>query len=60
MPETIKTSDGRTIILSTPEEDLEIMDAALMDPDLPPMTEEEWSEIRLRLVRGGKVDAPAK
>lgn len=60
MRETIKTFDGRTIILSTPEEDKEIMEAALTDPDLPPMTQEEWEEVRLRLVRGGKACTPAK
>jgi hypothetical protein len=60
MRETIKTFDGRTIILSTPEEDKEIMEAALTDSDLPPMTQEEWEEIRLRLVRGGKASTPAK
>ncbi|WP_342118349.1 hypothetical protein [Pseudoduganella sp. OTU4001] len=60
MRETMKTADGRTIILSTPEEDREIMEAALRDPDLPPMTEEEWEEVRLRLIRGGKANTPAK
>ena len=60
MRETLKTSDGRIIILSTPEEDRKIMEAALTDPDLPPMTEEEWEEVRLRLVRGGKQDLPQK
>lgn len=60
MRETLKTSDGRMIILSTPEEDRKIMEAALTDPDLPPMSEEEWEIVRLRLVRGGKVITPAK
>lgn len=36
------------------------MEAALTDPDLPPMSEEEWEIVRLRLVRGGKVITPAK
>lgn len=60
MRETIKTADGRILVLPTLEEDRKIIDAALTDPDCPPITEEEWEEIRLRLVRGGKVNAPAK
>lgn len=60
MRETIKTSDGRVIVMSTPEEDRKIIEAALTDPDCPPITDEEWEEIRLRLVRGGKVNTPAK
>lgn len=60
MRETVTSADGRIFVLPTVEEDQEITDAALIDPDCPPITEDEWEEIRLRLVRGGKVNISAK
>lgn len=60
MRETIKTADGRRLVLPTLEEDRKIIEAALTDPDCPLLTEEEWAEIRMRLVRGGKANTPTK
>jgi len=45
MRETITTSDGRTIELPTEEEDREITEAALADPDAQPWTEEELAMV---------------
>jgi uncharacterized protein (DUF4415 family) len=42
----------KKIIRPTAEEDAVITKAALSDPDNPPITEEEWNEIKHRVVRG--------
>jgi hypothetical protein len=42
----------KKLIRPTAEEDAAITKAALSDPDNPPITEEEWNEIKHRVVRG--------
>ena len=42
----------KKIIRPSAEEDAAITKAALSDPDNPPITEEEWNEIKHRVVRG--------
>ncbi|QWD60744.1 hypothetical protein [Polynucleobacter sp. MWH-UH35A] len=42
----------KKLIRPSAEEDAAITKAALSDPDNLPMTDEEWSEIKHRLVRG--------
>lgn len=42
----------KKIIRPTAEEDAAITKAAMADPDNPPITEEEWNEIKHRVVRG--------
>ena len=42
----------KKLIRLSAEEDAAITKAALSDPDNPPITEEEWKEIRHRVVRG--------
>jgi len=42
----------KKLIRLSAEEDAAITKAALSDPDNPPITEEEWSEIKHRIVRG--------
>ena len=37
---------GQMVLLPTPEEDAEITAAALSDPDNPPLTEEEFAQMR--------------
>ena len=49
MRETIKTRDGRTIVLNTLEEDQEIIKAALTDPDALPLTDEDIAKIEAQL-----------
>jgi hypothetical protein len=47
------------IIRNTAEEDELITKAAMLDPDCPPLTEEEWHEIKHRAIRGkGRPLAP--
>ncbi len=45
MLNTIKTKDGRTIILPTDEEDAAITAAALSDPDAQPMTDSQLNAL---------------
>jgi hypothetical protein len=42
----------KKIIRPTPEEDAAITKAAMSDPDSLPLTDEEWEEVRHRVVRG--------
>jgi hypothetical protein len=42
----------KKLIRPTAEEDAAITKAAMADPDNPPNTEEEWNEIKHRVVRG--------
>jgi hypothetical protein len=42
----------KKIIRPTPEEDAAITKAAMSDPDNLPLTDEEWEQIRHRVVRG--------
>jgi uncharacterized protein (DUF4415 family) len=42
----------KKLIRPSAEEDAAITKAALSDPDNPPITEEEWNEIKHRAVRG--------
>jgi hypothetical protein len=42
----------KKLIRPTAEEDAAITKGALSDPDNPPITEEEWNEIKHRVVRG--------
>jgi hypothetical protein len=42
----------KKIIRPTPEEDAAITKAAMSDPDSLPLTDEEWEQIRHRIVRG--------
>ena len=42
----------KKLIRLSAEEDAAITKAALSDPDNPPITEEEWKEIKHRVVRG--------
>jgi hypothetical protein len=42
----------KKLIRPSAAEDAEITKAALSDPDNLPMTDEEWSEIKHRLVHG--------
>jgi uncharacterized protein (DUF4415 family) len=42
----------KKLIRLSAEEDAAINKAALSDPDNPPITEEEWKEIKHRVVRG--------
>jgi uncharacterized protein (DUF4415 family) len=49
---TVKTRDGRELLLNTPEEDARITAAAEADPDARPYTEAEWQEALPRLKFG--------
>jgi hypothetical protein len=49
MCETIKTSDGRIMVLNTPDEDRAITEAALADLDALPLTDEDIAEIEKQL-----------
>ena len=42
----------KKIIRPSAEEDAETTQAAISDPDSPPLTEEEWNEVRHRTIRG--------
>lgn len=42
----------KKIIRPSAKEDAAITKAALADPDSPPLTEEEWNEIKHRTIRG--------
>jgi uncharacterized protein (DUF4415 family) len=52
MHNTIRTKDGRTIILPTPEEDEAITKAALSDPDALPLTDDELKNLKPVRLRG--------
>jgi uncharacterized protein (DUF4415 family) len=39
---TVKTRDGREVLMPSDEEDARITAAALADPDARPMTDAEW------------------
>jgi uncharacterized protein (DUF4415 family) len=60
MQNTIKTKDGRTIILPTPEEDAAITEAALSDPDAQPMTDEQLLNLKPLRLRGRPVGSGSK
>ncbi|MDR2876116.1 MAG: BrnA antitoxin family protein [Methylobacillus sp.] len=46
MLETVKTRDGRVLILPTPEEDAAITAAAMADPDAQPLTDADMKRMR--------------
>ena len=48
----------KKIIRPTPEEDAAITKAAMSDPDSLPFTDEEWEQIKPRLVRGCSTKKP--
>ena len=52
MSKTIKTRSGRALILPTAAEDRAITNAALSDPDCPPLTDEEWQTVIPGVKRG--------
>ena len=52
MQRTLKTKDGRVVVLPTPEEDAAITAAAMSDPDAIPLTDEEWEAVIPKLRRG--------
>ncbi|MBK1643000.1 hypothetical protein CKO12_14225 [Chromatium okenii] len=49
----LTTSNGRKILLNSPQEDAAITAAALSDPDAIPLTDEEWAAVK-PLVRCGR------
>lgn len=53
MQTTIKTRNGRVLILPTPAEDAAITAAAVSDPDAVPFTNAEWEAVK-PLVRRGR------
>ncbi len=53
MQKTIKTRNGRVLILPTPAEDAAITAATMSDPDAVPFTDAEWAQVK-PLVRRGR------
>ncbi|MDR1310262.1 MAG: BrnA antitoxin family protein [Burkholderiaceae bacterium] len=43
---TLKTRDGREFPLNTPEEEVRITAAAILDPDAQPLTDEQLARMR--------------
>ena len=48
----------KKLIRPTAEEDAAITKAAMADPDSMPLTDEEWNEIKHRVVRGSGAKEP--
>ena len=48
----------KKLIRPTAEEDAAITKAAMADPDSMPLTDEEWNEIKHRVVRGSRAKEP--
>ena len=60
MKQTIKTTDGRVLVMPTPEEDALITADAMSDPDAMPFTDEEWEKARPTARRGRPLGSGSK
>ncbi len=60
MKQTIKTTDGRVLVMPTPEEDAQITADAMSDPDAMPFTDEEWEKAKTTARRGRPLGSGSK
>ncbi len=60
MKQTIKTTDGRVLVMPTPEEDAQITADAMSDPDAMPFTDKEWEKARPTARRGRPLGSGSK
>lgn len=60
MKQTIKTRDGRVLVMPTPEEDAQITADAMSDPDAMPFTDEEWEKAKPTAQRGRPLGSGSK
>ena len=60
MKQTIKTRDGRVLVVPTPEEDAQITADAMSDPDAMPFTDAEWEKAKPTARRGRPLGSGSK
>ena len=60
MKQTIKTRDGRVLVMPTPEEDAQITADAMIDPDAMPFSDAEWEAAKPTARRGRPLGSGSK
>ena len=60
MKQTIKTRDGRVLVMPTPEEDAQITAEAMSDPDAIPFTDAQWAKAKPTARRGRPLGSGSK
>lgn len=60
MQQTIKTRDGRILIVPDADEDAAITKAALSDPDAQPLTDEQLASLKPARLRGRPAGSGSK
>lgn len=60
MKQTIRTRDGRVLVMPTLEEDARITADAMSDPDAMPFTDAEWEKAKPTARRGRPLGSGSK
>jgi uncharacterized protein (DUF4415 family) len=60
MSKTIKTRAGRVLLVPDAQEDAQINQAAWLDPDAHPLTEDEWRQAQPLMRRGRPLGSGTK